>query len=542
LVRLAGWQLASAKTMEDYRPVRPDRIKAARGAIIEATGNYLAVSTIEYEVGVTPRLIGTQTRKELVPTLAPLLGMSEEKLDDLLQQRDQEWVPLAKDLPASVGQQIEDLVPSGFVVRMNYKRLYPDKQVAASLLGFVDTEGVAQYGLERYYDAQLRGTDGMLYGVRDPWGQQILMSQIGYQPVQDGVDLVLTLDRNVQVAAERILAEGIASAKATSGNIIVLDARTGAILAMADYPTFDPGEYWTTAASCMECFVNTGVSAIYEPGSVVKPLTLASALEMRVIRPDDVYDDRGEIRVGGRVILNSDRRAHGRTTMAQILEKSLNVGAAHVANMMGPTRYYEMMRRFGFGGLTGADLSLEVMGIMRVPGDATWHISDLGANSYGQGISVTPLQVAAAFVALANQGYMMRPYIVSEIHNGEQVTLRQPFRMRAVVSPEVSQQITQMMVQAVEGGMRKAIVPGYRFAGKSGTAGIPDQEGYQSKDIIASFVGYGPIPDPRFVILVKFDKPREGYWGLDVAAPEFSRMGQFLVNYYGIPPTSVGGN
>jgi cell division protein FtsI/penicillin-binding protein 2 len=213
-----------------------------------------------------------------------------------------------------------------------------------------------------------------------------------------------------------------------------------------------------------------------------------------------------------------------------------------VATLLGPTRYYEMMRRFGFGGLTGTDLSLEVMGIMRVPGDVDWHISDLGANSYGQGISVTPLQVATAYTALANDGYLMRPYVVSEIHQGDRVTERTPFQVRQVISPEVSQQITGMLLQAVEGSMHKAMVPGYRFAGKSGTAGIPDQEGYQSKDIIASFIGYGPIPDPRFVILVKFDKPKEGYWGLDVAAPEFSRMAQFLVNYYGIPPQGTGAN
>jgi cell division protein FtsI (penicillin-binding protein 3) len=215
----------------------------------------------------------------------------------------------------------------------------------------------------------------------------------------------------------------------------------------------------------------------------------------------------------------------------------LNVGAAHVANLLGPTRFYELIRRFGFSETTGIDLAMEERGIMRVPGDSRWHMSDLAANSYGQGLSVTPLQMAVAYATLANGGVMMRPYVVAEVwQDGERVRVREPLHVRRVVSPETAHQITELMVDAVEMGMTKAVLPGYRLAGKSGTSGIPTLDGYDSYDTIASFVGYGPVEDPRFVILIKFDRPQEGQWGLEVAAPEFRRMAEMLVNYWAIPP------
>jgi cell division protein FtsI/penicillin-binding protein 2 len=241
--------------------------------------------------------------------------------------------------------------------------------------------------------------------------------------------------------------------------------------------------------------------------------------------------------VGGQTIRNSDRQAHGLTTMTQLLAYSRNVGAAHVATLLGPTRFYEIIRRFGFSEITGIDLALEETGVMRVPGNPYWHMSDLGTNSFGQGLSATPIQVAVAYATIANDGVLMRPYVVSEVRRGDSTTRRQPIRVRRVISAEVAQQITNLMADAMQLGLEKATLPGYRLAGKSGTAEIPDQEGYhQNKDVVASFVGFGPVPNPRFVILVKYDKPQEGYWGGDVAAPAFRKMAQFLVDYFGIAP------
>ena len=530
LARLARWQLSGTTV----RNPRPDRIPASRGNILDANGHYLVSSTVAYKVGVSPRLLSPSQKKKIAPKLAAILERSEQEIAGALARED-EYVVLGAGLPPDAERQLLELESDALVLEARYSRVYPDEQLAASVIGFVDYEDRPNYGLEQYYDGILRGTHGVWYGVRDAYGQQILILLSGYRPAKDGSDLKLTLDRNIQHEAERILRDGVTRNRATSGNLVVLEPTTGAVLAMANYPTYAPGTYWQVESP--DQFVNTSISWLYEPGSVFKPLTLAAAMEARLIRADSEYDDRGEIIVGQQRILNSDRKAHGPTDMTELLAYSRNVGAAYVASLLGETRFYESIRRFGFGEITGVDLMLEERGIMRVPGDAAWHKSDLATNSYGQGISVTPLQVVAAFGALANKGVLMRPRMVGEIRDGPRLTLRKPVSVRRVVSVEVAEQISEIMADAVEMGMKKAAIPGYRIAGKSSTAGVPDQEGYRSENIIASFVGYGPLPDPRFVVLAKFDRPTEGSWGVEVAAPEFRTMARFLLDYYGIPPT-----
>ncbi|MBC7236971.1 MAG: penicillin-binding protein 2 [Chloroflexi bacterium] len=545
LGRLASWQLVPRPEIRRWTLAggnRPNVIPAARGNILDRHGHYLASSTVEYEVAVSPRLLGPKQRERLLPELATILNQEPSRLQSLLAQQQSDYILLGTNLPPEVGKRFETMEQSSdaFSIQVDFRRVYPDGSLAASLLGFVDYQGHGQYGLEKYYDRELSGTPGRWYGIRDPWGKQILVTLGGYQPARDGADLILTIDRNIQYMAERILREGLVRYRAQGGNVIVLDPRTGAVLAMANLPTYEPGRYGECAErDGLEVFINTSISALYEPGSTFKPVTLAAGLEAHVITPQSTYDDRGEIIVGNRRIWNSNQAAYGITNMTQMIAKSLNVGAAHVANLLGPTRFYEIVRRFGFFEATGVDLAFEERGLMRVPGDPYWHMSDLGANSYGQGISVTPLQMAVAYATLANDGIMMRPYVVQEIwQNGELVQSRQPFVVRRVVSAETARQVTQILVDAVEMGMEKAVLPGYRLAGKSGTSGIPTRDGYDSQDTIASFVGYGPVEDPRFVILVKFDRPREGKWGLEVAAPEFRRMAEMLVDYWAIPPSS----
>lgn len=541
LGRLAWWQLVSHPEVMAVAlsgTSRSSIIPAARGSILDANGQYLAVTNVDYTIGVSPKLLSATQKEKLTPKLASILGLPEDQVARVLATENTEYALLGKGFSVWVAEQLETLEERGaFVTTAQFSRRYPDGSLAASVLGFLFHDGSGQYGLEQLYDKILRGVDGNWSAISDPWGNPVLVTLSGYQPTQDGADLVLTLDRNIQHAAEAILREGIESNKASAGNIIVLDPRTGAVLAMANYPSYEPQEYGKVEDQNQ--YINTAISAVYEPGSVFKPLTLASALEARVILPTDTYDDRGEIIVGGQRILNSDRQAHGRTTMTELLAYSRNVGAAHVASLLGPTRFYEMLRRFGLAEVTGIDLALEVPGVMRTPGNPFWHMSDLGTNSFGQGIAVTPMQVVAAFGALANDGVLLRPYIVSEIRQQSSVERREPFTVRRVVSPEVARQMSEMMANAVELGMKKALVPGYRLAGKSGTSGIPDQEGYRSREVIASFVGYGPLPNPRFVILVRYDRPKEGYWGLDVAAPAFAKMAKFLIDYYGIPPAGA---
>lgn len=550
ILRLAGWQLFPHPEYIEYGAERvntPEEIPAVRGGILDATGNHLVISTygcrIYLFVPALERVDPMDKKGEIqwgqtqkIARIAEVLDKPVESVARIaaVPPRDLRKI-IAASVPPEICQELEPLRDKGVQIEYGYWRVYPDEALAAHVLGFVDLDGNGQYGLEGYYDRELRGQNGLWQGIRGPWGQPVMAVLGGYRPPQPGADLVLTLDRNIQYEAERILAEGILTNKATSGNIIVLDARTGAILAMANFPTYDPAEYWYVDS--IEEHRNRCISAVYEPGSVLKSITLAAALEMQVIRATDTYDDRGSIIVGEQEIKNWDKKAHGITTMTQLLAYSLNVGAAHVASLLGPTRFYEMFKRFGFGEHTQIDLIGEERGLMRVPGDPYWHMSDLGRNAYGQGIAVTPLQVAVAYGVLANGGLMMKPYIVSEIRTPEGTVRTNPTPLRQVISPDTAAQMTLLLEEAVKLGMRPAMVPGYRIAGKSGTASIPTPEGYEGKDVIASFVGYGPLPDPRYVILVKFDKPREGEWAAEVAEPEFSRLFAFLMDYVGIPPT-----
>jgi len=542
--RVAYWMLLPQPLLDEAQSaVRnlSDRIVATRGNILDCSEQYLVASTVSYRLSASPRLLSGEERDELVPVLVALLGKPEEEMRANLSRTDSEYVVLADNVPFAVATQVQDLGKSALRLETRSGRVYPDGKLASSVLGFRMTlkDGEAQYGIEQYWDAELSGVDGSWRGVSDLWGRQILVDESGYEPAQDGADLVLTLDRNIQRRAEQILTATVEDHGAVDGMLIVLDPRTGAICAMADYPGYSPERYWEVASA--DTYVNGAISSQYEPGSVFKPLTLAAALEARVIRSTDTYDDRGEIIVGGHRIYNSDLRPHGITTMTELLAYSRNVGAAHVASLLGPTRFYETIRKFGFSEITGVDLWGEASGVMRVPGNKYWSMSDLGANAYGQGLSATPLQVAVAYGALANHGVLLRPYIVAEERYADHTEVRRPVTVRRVVSAAVADELTEMLADAVELGMPTAVVRGYRLAGKSGTAGI-GEEGYAGDDTIVSFVGYGPLPDPQFVILARFDKPTQGRWAEEVAAPAFAEMAKYLIDYYGIPPARAATN
>lgn len=542
--RVAYWMLLPQPLLDEAQSaVRnlSDRIVATRGNLLDCSEQYLVASTVSYRLSASPRLLSAEERDELVPVLVALLGKPEEEMRANLLRTDSEYVVLADNVPFAVAMQVQDLGKSALRLETRSGRVYPDGKLASSVLGFRMTlkDGEAQYGIEQYWDTELSGVDGSWRGVSDLWGRQILVDESGYEPAQDGADLVLTLDRNIQRRAEQILTATVEDHGAVDGMLIVLDPRTGAIRAMADYPGYSPERYWEVASA--DTYVNGAISSQYEPGSVFKPLTLAAALEARVIRSTDTYDDRGEIIVGGHRIYNSDLRPHGITTMTELLAYSRNVGAAHVASLLGPTRFYETIRKFGFSEITGVDLWGEASGVMRVPGNKYWSMSDLGANAYGQGLSATPLQVAVAYGALANHGVLLRPYIVAEERYADHTEIRRPVTVRRVVSAAVADELTEMLADAVELGMPMAVVRGYRLAGKSGTAGI-GEEGYAGDDTIVSFVGYGPLPDPQFVILARFDKPTQGRWAEEVAAPAFADLAKYLIDYYGIPPARAASN
>jgi cell division protein FtsI/penicillin-binding protein 2 len=342
----------------------------------------------------------------------------------------------------------------------------------------------------------------------------------------------------VQGLAEDELAQALEDTGAESGVIIVMNPRTGAILAMAAAPVYDPNEYWSELDT--RVFANPAVSHLYEPGSVFKVLTVAVALENQLVSPGTVFFDQGQIEVGGQVIRNADQQAYGNVTLTEALVHSLNVEMARISTLLGTKAFYQGIRAFGIGHRTGVDLEGEAVGELRVPGDFRWHESDLATNSFGQGLSVTPLQMISAVAAIANDGVLMQPFIVAEKHYDDgRVEHAQPVPLDWAVSPETARMVVEMMAQTVEYGATRAQVTGYRVAGKTGTAQLPTAFGYDETKTIASFVGFAPVDDPQVIVLVRLDKPTSSSWGSQTAAPSFARLAERLFVLLGIPPDHV---
>ncbi|MEM6530271.1 MAG: penicillin-binding protein 2, partial [Chloroflexota bacterium] len=312
--------------------------------------------------------------------------------------------------------------------------------------------------------------------------------------------------------------------------------RTGEILAMASNPSYDPNTFFNIEDP--DLLRNPAVSDEYEPGSVMKVVTMAIALDLSAVTPEDTYVDNGIIEVGGIAIPNADRQARGVVGMEQIVVQSLNVGASTLALSVGPGNFYEKMNDFGIGRATGVDLEGEAAGTLYTPGDPNWSESNLATNSFGQGVATTPLQMITAVSAIANDGLIMQPHVVHQIVDGNRVYPSQPSTLERAISPESAHIVTDMMVQAVEQNLTDARVPGYAIAGKSGTAEIPTPLGYEAGASIASFIGFFPADDPQVIILVKIDRPVD-YWGSIVAAPIFSRLAERLAILLEIPSDDI---
>jgi cell division protein FtsI/penicillin-binding protein 2 len=467
--------------------------------------------------------------------LFPLLEMGRDETLTALTS-DAAWTPLARGVPQPIGETILEWDISGIQVESQAKRIYPGGTLGAHLLGFVNDNDNGFYGLEGYYDAMLRGAPGLNQGERDPFGSSIPIGPRQYIPPRDGKSLVLTIDRTAQYIVERELANAIARYQAESGTVVVLDPKTGAVLAMAGWPTYDPNRF---AATDQVLFPNPAVSEQYEPGSVFKVITMAAGLDSGVITPESTIYDGGMIEVGGRTIYNWDRQPYGVVDMTTILGKSLNVGAAQVAVTLGKERFYTYVRRFGFGRISEVDLDNEGPGTLKTPGDPDWHESDLGTNSFGQGIATTPLQMAMAMVAVANDGLLLKPHVVQQFIEGDRAVSVQPTVVRRVILAQTAQTLTDMLVAAVVQETELAQVPGYRVAGKTGTAQIPIPGGYHPSLTVASFAGFLPADDPALVILVVIHKPQTSPWGGKVAAPVFARIAQQLVVLFDVPPDEI---
>ena len=408
-----------------------------------------------------------------------------------------------------------------------YSRFYPEGTLASSVAGFLGFQGqgrAGQYGLEEYYEPWLSGQVGF----------KNFLNKVGLAAGSPGSSLVLTIDKNIQFFAEAKLEELVEKWGAEGGNVIIQEPQTGAILAMVSRPNFDPNGYYNYP---LEYFINSAVQSSFEPGSSFKTLTMAAALDDGAVSPETKYFDSGEVKVGASSVRNYDLKSNGWQTMTNVLEKSINTGAIFAMRQLGHDKFLEYLEGFRFGEKTDIDLAGEISG--SIDNLYTGREINFVTASFGQGVAVSPLQLTNAYSAVANGGRLMRPYVVEKIikPSGEAVEVR-PEVVAEPIAPETAKTLTSMLVSVIENGsIKRARVPGYRIAGKTGTAQEAKPEGGYSDFFIHNLVGFGPAEAPRFTILLKLDRPR----GIETAAVSladaFGDIARFLISYYGIPPT-----
>jgi cell division protein FtsI/penicillin-binding protein 2 len=514
-----------------------------RGTITDIQGVPLAFDVFQWEVSVEPRLIRRGTEQELTAELVELLGpalrMTPDELLNTLQDRESGVVMLTRTAPQMAGETIASWRRMDISAKPLPVRFYPQGSLAAHLLGFVNGEPRAYYGVEERYDSYLRSISSSFfnsYPENQTFYQQLPQGWRETLPSHVNHDLVLTIDRRIQYITERILSEAIGQYQAESGTIIVMDPRTGAILAMASLPTYDPNRYGDTNALVM---ADPAITNQYEPGSVFKIVTMAAGIDAGVITPDTVLTDTLSIEVGERQIYNSNRRSYGPVTIREALVLSLNIPTAKVALELEEARFYQYIQRFGFGQLTEVDLANEGPGSVKVPGDKLWSRSDLATNAFGQGLAVTPLQMARATCVIANGGLLVRPHVVDTMVFRGRLAQPDTAPVRRVIRSAAAAAVTDMMVSTVEEGSRAARVPGYTVAGKTGTAQVAIQGGYHPTATIHSFVGFVPADDPAFVALVKLDVPKAYLWADGTAAPTFARLATELLPVLRVPPEQI---
>jgi cell division protein FtsI/penicillin-binding protein 2 len=518
---------------EDVHEVRRS-IAPHRGALLDARGHPLAV-TVSYQSLYVFRAQMKDPDKTAA-ALAPMLDMSADEIGVITQQSEREWKRVKERVPSAIANQIEAKHLPGVDLRPVRVRDYPEGSTAAQVLGFVGLDGRGLSGLELTLDEELTGTQGLLVSERDTEGREIYLARKQLLPAQGGADVVLTIDRQLQRTAERILEQAIQENKGTGGVIIVMDPATGGILALASRPTFTLSPDLQIERGRESVYKPTPVTDTYEPGSVLKLMTVAAAVEEHVVNANTPYFDSGVAVIDGTPIRNWDGRGYGTVTVRQILQYSLNTGSQWVAGQLGADRFYRYLDAFGFGHPTGLPLNGEAAGYYRTPGDSDWSRTDLATNAYGQSITATPLQVISAVASLANGGVRMKPQLVKEIRGQQSVRKIESQVAQRVVSEETAETMLDMMNSVWEQPSLQANwIRGYSIAGKSGTADIAGPGGYNGKTY-ASFVGLGPMPNPKFAVLVRVDQP-ETTWGGLAAAPAIRSMFEDIFSYLKIPPS-----
>lgn len=525
-------------------------IPALRGNIVTRDEVALAQDIYLYTISVSPGGVSKKPdrRQEFISQIAPLLKQSPETILAKLNSKEN-VVVLAKDVGVEIGAPIVELKNrlgsknsdlNSVLVESRPSRQYPAGAFAAPLIGFVNAERQPANGMELFKDADLKGKDGLLRGGGNALHDELIPYDLAaHIPAIAGANLKLTLDAGIQQSVEAELANAIRDLRAAGGCAIVMETRTGAILTMVSLPTTDLNRYFDS--SNLSKYANSCTATAYDPGSVFTMITAASAMDAGTTTVATMFDDNGSFLVGGFAVKNHNDMAPGTVSLVDVFRQSMDVEAAKMSVGLGADRYYQFLKQFGFGVKTGIEIAGESAGDLKTVGDGRWHEADLGRNAYGQGISVTSIQMIAAVNVLANQGKLVKPYLVNEIHSSDgAITRTDPTAVKSVIRPETVQSITRLLDDAVNGSPgNRAAVPGYRVAGMSGSAPYPVVGLADPKIVTASYVGYLPADDPRYVILVKLDKPQTDDASSQAAAPVFANIAKQVVMITGLPPDSV---
>jgi len=519
-----------------------------RGEIYDRNGHLLAGNMTVYEVGVDlttvvdANAIALMASVELGVDYAQLLSDIQYPPEGYTYLVIKDFVPaekaeMLKELKKAVQEQAPEGVSgslTGLAFKAHPQRSYPEGSLASNILGFVNREGRGYFGVEEKYDTLLAGNPVHVVIPTDP------NRAFEIPRVPNGTTLVLTINRDLQSAAEDILDEALVTYGAQNGTIVVMDPRNGEVLAMAVTPRMDLNQFWNYGAVYRNASeFNRAISMPYEPGSVLKILTMAGALDSGVIMPGTTYLDTGAILVGGITIKNWNEEAWGMQDMTGCLQHSLNVCLAWISGQMGAQGFYSYMNSFGFGHLTGVDMAGEAAGRLKVPGDADWYPVDLGTNSFGQGVAVTPIQMLTAASSIANNGRIVIPHVLYAMaRDGRQYDVPAQFA-GSPITEQTADTLSNMLAVSLENEASLALVPGYRVAGKTGTAQIPVNGFYDSAQTNTSFIGWGPVDDPQFMIYVWLERPSASIWGSETAAPVFSEMAGKTVVLLDIPPDDI---
>lgn len=571
LGRAYYWQVLNPVVLDGYTPrqlaslehVKNRVLDAPRGLIYDTNGRLLASNVVRDDVYIEPiqfwsdHADSTQTMADLsvlIYKLRQILNIPEDKLYKAFNLGQGKYplatYKIASSIDPAKSQQLRASRLSYVFLEPHPVRVYPGGDLAAQILGYVgpepDPNAASQYtgfyGIEEQYNSLLSGKAGTFTAETDLNGNPLTVGASSGQQVVNGANITLTIDSVVQYYAQQVLADQVKKTQAQSGTAIVMNARTGAIVAMANAPSFDPNRYGNSVAvkgcqNTLSVYLNSALYCAYEPGSTMKAVTMAAGLDQGVITPDTTVNDPGIYYFNdAQAVTNWNNIGYGVETMTAVLEHSANVGAAFVAHdKLGASRFYPYLRLFGFAQRTGLTLpNLEQAGMYRTPQNAaaTWTPSDLTRQAFGQSILVTPMQMVQVYQTIANGGVMMRPYLVASINDNGQITTTQAQTKRRVISTQAAQQLIGMLNAAAD-YTKQATFPGYSIAVKTGTA---TTQGISADQTVASMAGFLPASNPQYVILVKIDRPQATIYGGTAAAPVWKRIAQELMWHYSVPP------